>query len=91
MAALAALPNVHCKLSGLLTERGDQRPEAVRPYAETILELFGAKPRDLRQRLAGVATGRRLPCLAGFLPRYLAGRGPCGSFWRQRHPFLFPF
>ncbi|CUX08308.1 MULTISPECIES: amidohydrolase family protein [Rhizobium/Agrobacterium group] len=42
MAALAALPNVHCKLSGLLTERGDQRPEAVRPYAETILELFGA-------------------------------------------------
>jgi L-fuconolactonase len=41
MAALAALPNVHCKLSGLLTERGEQRPEAVRPYAETILELFG--------------------------------------------------
>ncbi len=41
MAALAALPNVHCKLSGLLTERGEQKPEAVRPYAETILELFG--------------------------------------------------
>ncbi|AAK88528.2 amidohydrolase [Agrobacterium tumefaciens] len=41
MAALAARPNVHCKLSGLLTERGEQRPEAVRPYAETILELFG--------------------------------------------------
>lgn len=42
MAALAALQNVSCKLSGLLTERGEQRPEAVRPYAETILELFGA-------------------------------------------------
>jgi L-fuconolactonase len=41
MAALASLPNVHCKLSGLLTERGDQKPESVRPYAETILELFG--------------------------------------------------
>lgn len=41
MAALAALPNLHCKLSGLLTERGEQKPEAVRPYAETILELFG--------------------------------------------------
>jgi L-fuconolactonase len=41
MAALAALPDVHCKLSGLLTERGDQKPESVRPYAETILELFG--------------------------------------------------
>lgn len=42
MASLAALANVHCKLSGLLTERGEQRPEAIRPYAETILELFGA-------------------------------------------------
>ncbi len=41
MAALAELPNVHCKLSGLLTERGEQKPESVRPYAETILELFG--------------------------------------------------
>jgi L-fuconolactonase len=41
MAELAGLPNVCCKLSGLLTEAGDQRPEAVRPYAETILELFG--------------------------------------------------
>ena len=40
MASLAALPNVNCKLSGLLTERGEQKPEAVRPYAETILELF---------------------------------------------------
>ena len=42
MARLAALENVHCKLSGLLTEAGDQKPEAIRPYAETILELFGA-------------------------------------------------
>jgi L-fuconolactonase len=41
MASLAELPNVHCKLSGLLTEAGDQKPQAIRPYAETILELFG--------------------------------------------------
>lgn len=41
MKALAELPNVHCKLSGLLTEAGDQKPQAVRPYAETILDLFG--------------------------------------------------
>ncbi|WP_313612527.1 amidohydrolase [Agrobacterium sp.] len=41
MAALAGLPNVSCKLSGLLTEAGEQKPQAVRPYAETILELFG--------------------------------------------------
>ncbi len=43
MADLASLPNVSCKLSGLLTEAGDQKREAVRPYAETILGLFGAR------------------------------------------------
>ncbi|RWX80841.1 amidohydrolase [Neorhizobium lilium] len=42
MQRLSALGNVWCKLSGLLTEAGDQKPEAVRPYAETVLELFGA-------------------------------------------------
>jgi L-fuconolactonase len=43
MSDLAALPNVHCKLSGLLTEaEGENRFAAVRPYAETILDLFGA-------------------------------------------------
>jgi L-fuconolactonase len=41
MADLAALSHVSCKLSGLLTEAGGGRAEAVRPYAETILELFG--------------------------------------------------
>lgn len=41
MQALADLPNVHCKLSGLLTEAGEQKPQAIRPYAETILDLFG--------------------------------------------------
>ena len=41
MARLAARPNVWCKLSGLLTEAGGRGPAAVRPYAETLLELFG--------------------------------------------------
>ncbi|MFB9950081.1 amidohydrolase family protein [Rhizobium puerariae] len=41
MKTLAGLPRVHCKLSGLLTEAGDQKPQAVRPYAETIVDLFG--------------------------------------------------
>ncbi|AYD04098.1 amidohydrolase family protein [Neorhizobium sp. NCHU2750] len=41
MLRLAELPNVCCKLSGMLTEAGEQRAEAVRPYAETLLELFG--------------------------------------------------
>ena len=43
LAALAALPNVSCKLSGLLVEAGNQLPQSVRPYAETILELFGER------------------------------------------------
>ncbi|PZR33290.1 amidohydrolase [Caulobacter segnis] len=42
MSRLAALPQVHCKLSGLLTEaRPDQAPEAIAPYAEKLIALFG--------------------------------------------------
>jgi L-fuconolactonase len=42
MAALAALPQVHCKLSGLLTEAGERRDAAaLRPYAQALWELFG--------------------------------------------------
>ncbi|MBB4952123.1 L-fuconolactonase [Agrobacterium vitis] len=43
MARLAQCPNVHCKLSGLLTEAGAQKPESLGPYIETILDLFGGK------------------------------------------------
>lgn len=44
MAGLAALPALHCKLSGLLTEAGGRRePAALRPYVETLLELFGPR------------------------------------------------
>jgi L-fuconolactonase len=41
--ALAELPNVHCKLSGMVTEaRWRQwRREDFRPYLDTILEAFG--------------------------------------------------
>lgn len=42
LARLAALPSVHCKLSGLVTEAGAGWNLArLRPYAECILELFG--------------------------------------------------
>jgi len=42
---LAALPNVSCKLSGLVTEaRWDAwRPEQIRPYLDVVLEAFGAE------------------------------------------------
>ena len=43
MMALAALPNVHCKLSGLLTEAGeDQREAALRPCVDHLFASFGA-------------------------------------------------
>lgn len=42
MAPLAALPQVHCKLSGLVTEIGlDWQLDTLRPYVDAVLELFG--------------------------------------------------
>lgn len=44
MAVLAGFPHVMCKFSGLITEAAPQASlEAIRPYAETLLELFGAR------------------------------------------------
>ena len=43
VAALGRLPNVSCKLSGLVTEAGrhDWRPERILPYARHVLDAFG--------------------------------------------------
>lgn len=42
MAVLASFPHVRCKLSGLVTEAAPGAPlDALRPYADTLLELFG--------------------------------------------------
>lgn len=44
MAQLAALPNVHCKLSGMVTEaKQDWNVDDLRPYASHVLEVFGAQ------------------------------------------------
>lgn len=41
ISRLAALPQVYCKLSGLLTEaRPDQPPEAINPYVDHLIALF---------------------------------------------------
>jgi L-fuconolactonase len=43
IARLAALPQVHCKLSGLLTEASaGQPPEAIAPYASHLFACFGS-------------------------------------------------
>lgn len=42
LAALAALPNVHCKMSGLVTEAAlNWRVEELRPYVSHVLAVFG--------------------------------------------------
>ena len=42
MAALAAIPHVHCKLSGLVTEcRGQASKADLAPVVDTLLDLFG--------------------------------------------------
>lgn len=43
MQAMARLPNVHCKVSGLVTEaRWDAwRPDELRPYLDVVFEAFG--------------------------------------------------
>lgn len=42
IAALAALPDVSCKLSGLVTEAGDGwTPERLRPYVDHVVDCFG--------------------------------------------------
>lgn len=42
MAALAALPNVACKLSGLVTEAGPEwSVERLRPYTDHLIATFG--------------------------------------------------
>jgi L-fuconolactonase len=42
-AALAQLPNVSCKLSGLLTEAGKSpEPNSCKPWVEFVLQVFGS-------------------------------------------------
>jgi len=44
LATMAELPNVYCKLSGLVTEASlDQGLEELRPWVETLFESFGAQ------------------------------------------------
>jgi len=44
MAALAVMPQVHCKVSGLLTEAGERRDAAsLQPYLQTLWVLFGPR------------------------------------------------
>ena len=40
--ALAAIPGLHCKISGMVTEAGaDWTPDRIRPFVETVAAAFG--------------------------------------------------
>ncbi|MFC4099465.1 amidohydrolase family protein [Paenibacillus xanthanilyticus] len=43
MAAIGAMPNIYCKLSGMVTEADHERwkPEQLEPYIRHVLEQFG--------------------------------------------------
>jgi L-fuconolactonase len=42
MEALAGMPNVHCKISGLVTEAGaDWTADRIRPFVEFVARAFG--------------------------------------------------
>ncbi len=44
MEALAAMPNIHCKVSGLPTEAGpDWTADRIRPFVEFVAKAFGPK------------------------------------------------
>ena len=66
LGAMAALPHVVCKLSGLVTEADVARwtIDDLRPYAAHVLESFGHEARALRQRLAGREARVELQALA---------------------------
>ncbi len=62
---LARLPNVMCKLSGLVTEAAVPWGEAdLEPYVRHLLGLLRANAAFVRQRLAGGQAGRFLCTLA---------------------------
>jgi len=42
ISPLASLPNVYCKLSGLLTECEDRSRSAIDAYVDALLEMFGS-------------------------------------------------
>ncbi|MFT3723330.1 MAG: amidohydrolase family protein [Hyphomonadaceae bacterium] len=44
MRTLAAMPNIHCKISGLVTEAGaDWTADRIRPFVEFVANAFGPK------------------------------------------------
>ena len=95
LKALADRPNVHCKLSGMVTEAEwtGWKPEHLKPYVDHVLDCFGpdrvmfGSDWPVCLLAADYATVKNT--LEDILGRP-TGRGPCRNFRRQRHGLLSP-
>ena len=90
LAALAAFPNVSCKVSGVVTNADHEgwRPADLAPYVDHALARLRRGPRGVRQRLAGHPAGRDHPALGGRPGRHRrpASRPPRGASCSARTP-----
>jgi len=94
LAALAALPNVSCKLSGLLTEAGTRADaDGLAPYVSTLLEHFGPERLIWGSdwpvlKLAGDYRAWRVMA-EGLCARWHARRAPQGSHFERVREAIF--
>ena len=95
---LAAFPNVHCKLSGLVTEADWQTwtPDQITPYLDISFEAFGPERlmigSDWPVCLVAAPYGRTMNIVSSYFDRYPAEAreavlgGNAQRFWRLQMP-----
>ncbi len=95
---LAALPNVYCKVSGLVTEADWQawKPEDLRPYLDVAFECFGLRRlmigSDWPVCLVAAPYARVTNAVKDYLGKYTASErdavlgANAASFWRLKRP-----
>ncbi|MBP7242955.1 amidohydrolase family protein [Amaricoccus sp.] len=87
IAAMARLPNVACKVSGVITEADPAQwtPAAIRPYVERTLEVFGAERCMFGSDWTVSELTHRYPEWVAILDDILAGASEAErrAFWRD--------
>lgn len=86
LAELARLPNVTCKVSGVVTEAGpDWTPATLRPYVEHALDVFGAERCMFGSDWTVSALTHRYGDWTAILDDILAGASEAErrAFWRD--------
>lgn len=84
---LAALPNVCCKVSGVITEADHQRwtPEGIRPWVDHAIDCFGFGRVMFGSDWTVALLTHDYPCWVAILDGYLAGvaADDLRRFWRD--------